>query len=123
MLREGLAVPDIDERHEAPLANELAIVLLSKGDLDGALKYSQRALSIDEKVYGPEHPTVAIRANNIGQILQDKGDLDGALQYTQRALTIFMNSYGPDNPSTKIVAGNLERMKQAMAANQAKGPK
>jgi hypothetical protein len=43
--------------------------LQAKGDLDGALQYAQRALTIDEKVYGPSHPT---DVNNIGQILQAK---------------------------------------------------
>ena len=70
-------------------------ILQAKGDLDGALRYTQRALTIDEKVYGPDHPNVAVDANNIGPILQDKGDLDGALRYTQRALTIDEKVYGP----------------------------
>ena len=73
----------------------------------------QRALKIDEKVYGPEHPNVARDTNNIGQILQAKGDLDGELSYTERALRIFESSYGSDNPSTKTVAANLEPIKQA----------
>jgi tetratricopeptide (TPR) repeat protein len=80
--------------------------------MEGALSYSQRALKIDEKVYGPDHPTVATIASNIGQILQDKGDLEGALSYSQRALKILENSYGPDNPRTKQVADNVEAIKQ-----------
>jgi hypothetical protein len=48
-------------------ANNIGQILQAKGDLDGALRYTQRALAIDEKVYGPEHPTVAIRANNSAQ--------------------------------------------------------
>jgi hypothetical protein len=51
---------------------------------------------IDEKVYGPDHPTVATIANNIGQILKDKGDLDAALSCMQRALMINEEVYGPD---------------------------
>ena len=107
VLREGLSRAELDETHEAPLANELALVLLHKGDLEGALKYEQRALSIDEKVYGPEHPTVAIFANNIGQILQDKGDLEGALQYEQRALSMDEKVYGPEHPTVAIRANNI----------------
>ena len=88
-------------------------ILHAKGDLEGALRNMQRALSIGEKVYGPEHPSVAIQFNNMGQILQDKGDLDGALRYTQRALRILEKTLGPDNPSTKIIAGNLTSIQKA----------
>ena len=90
--------------------------LKDKGDLDDALRYTQRALAINEKVYGPDHPTVATIANNIGQILQDKGDLDGALHNTERALKILEKNYGAENPQTKIVTKNLQSIK-----NQSKG--
>ena len=113
VLREGLTLADVDEKHEAPLANELALVLLHKGDLDGALKYAQRALSIDEKVYGPEHPTVAIDANNIAVILKAKGDLEGALQYEQRALSIDEKVYGPEHPTVAIRANNIGQILKA----------
>jgi len=56
-------------------------------------RYTQRALQIDEKVYGPDHPAVATRANNIGQTLLANGDLDGALAYTQRAFQTFTARY------------------------------
>jgi tetratricopeptide (TPR) repeat protein len=113
VLREGLSLAELDEKHEALLANELGLVLLHKGDLEGALKYAQRALSIDEKVYGPEHPTVAIDANNVGTILHEKGDLEGALQYEQRALTINEKVYGPEHPQVAIIANNVGQILQA----------
>src|SRR5262249_17281114 len=92
------------------------IILRDKGDLDGALRHTQRTLDINERVYGPDHPKVAILANNIGQILQAKGDLDGALRNTERALKILEKNYGTENPQTKIVAKNLQSIK-----NQSKG--
>ena len=97
---EGLrqSINSRDEKHEAIFSNQLGRALKAKGDLDGALRYTQRALAIDEKVYGPDHPDVARDANNIGLILQAKGDLDGALRYTQRSLTIGEKVYGPDHP-------------------------
>ena len=35
-----------------------------------ALTYSQRALAIWEKIYGKEHPDVAISLNNIGMLIK-----------------------------------------------------
>ena len=83
------------------------------------MEYTRRALAIDEKVYGPDHPEVATDANNIGTILQDQGDLAGALEYTRRALRILQATYGPENPQTKIVARNLAGIERALKAKQA----
>ncbi len=114
ILREGLdrLAGGEDLKHEASLANLLGLVLQDKGDLEGALSYTQRALAIDEEVFGPHHPNVAIRASNIGQILQDKGDLEGALSYTQRALAIDEEVFGPHHPNVAIRASNIGQILQ-----------
>ena len=56
-------------------------ILQAKGDLDGALKYSQRALSIDERVYGPEHPDVA--STTVATMLSDWGRLRRTFRYQE----------------------------------------
>ena len=43
-------------------------MLQSQGDLAGALQHYRRALGIAEKVFGSEHPNVAVRLNNIGLV-------------------------------------------------------
>jgi hypothetical protein len=65
----------------ATRANNIGSILKAQRDLTGALESTRRALAIDEKVYGLDHPQVARDVNNIGQILQDQGDLAGALPY------------------------------------------
>ena len=79
------------------------------------MRYTRRALAIDEKVYNPDHPEVATDADNIGRILQDQGDLAGALTYIQRALRILRATYGPGNPLTKGVSEHLAILEQALA--------
>src|SRR5205085_9839739 len=96
----------------AIIANNIGAIMQAQGDLVGALEYSRRALKIDEKVYGPDHPMVATVANNIGQILKAQGDLAGALAYLQRALKIDEKVYCPDDPSTKIIAANLRSLQE-----------
>ena len=110
-LRQSIASKE--EKNEATFSNQLGRVLKGKGDLDGALHYVQRAVTIDEKIYGPDHPQMAIRANNIGLILQAKGDLDGALRYSQRALAIDEKVYGRDHPNVAINANNIGQILQA----------
>ncbi|MGD0819985.1 MAG: tetratricopeptide repeat protein [Desulfomonilia bacterium] len=50
----------------------MGYVLSNKGDLPGALTYSQQALGIDTKVFGSDRPIVASDLKNIKQILQEE---------------------------------------------------
>ena len=52
------------------LLNDTGLFLLHRARLSEARALPERALAIDEQVYGPEHPDVARDANNIGQILK-----------------------------------------------------
>ncbi|MBI3697510.1 MAG: TIR domain-containing protein, partial [Acidobacteria bacterium] len=94
------------------LLNQAGLYLLSRAQLAEAEDALLRALAIGEKVYGPEHPTVAIRANNIGTILKAKGDLEGALRYSERALAIDEKVYGPEHPTVAIRANNIGQILQ-----------
>ena len=62
----------------------------------------RRALAIDEKSFGPDHPNVAIRLNNLAQLLQDTDRLDEAEPLMRRALAIDEKSFGPDHPDVAI---------------------
>ena len=48
----------------------------------------RRALAIDEKSYGPDHPDVAIRLNNLAQLFQATNRLAEAEPLMRRALAI-----------------------------------
>ncbi|HCR71890.1 MAG TPA: hypothetical protein DIW23_10640 [Anaerolineae bacterium] len=64
------------------------------GDLQGAKSAHERALKINEAVFGSEHPEVARAVNNLGIVLRDLGDLQGARVAFKRALPIFQKTYG-----------------------------
>ena len=55
--------------------NNLAQLLQATNRLAEAEPLMRRALAIDEKSYGPDHPNVAIRLNNLAQLLQDTNRL------------------------------------------------
>jgi tetratricopeptide (TPR) repeat protein len=90
------------------MVNNLGSVLKDLGDLGGAKAAYERALRIDEKTFGPEHPSVATDVNNLGSVLQDLGDLGGAKAAYERALAIFRKFLGEDHPNTKTVRQSLE---------------
>ena len=76
---------DADEALSAHLGN-IGIVLMLKGDLEGALKSYEEALEIDRRIDNPLGE--AHDLGDIGVVLMDKGDLDGALKSHKEALKI-----------------------------------
>jgi tetratricopeptide (TPR) repeat protein len=87
--------------------NNLAQLLQATNRLAEAEPLMRRALEIDEKSYGSDHPNVAIRLNNLAQLLQDTNRLAEAEPLMRRALEIDEKSYGPDHPNVAIDLNNL----------------
>jgi tetratricopeptide (TPR) repeat protein len=67
----------------------------------------QRALAINEAVYGPEHPEIAITLTNLGNVQQQLGEFEAARASQQRALAINEAVYGPEHPEIAITLTNL----------------
>ena len=72
----------------------------------------RRALAIDEKRAGPDHPDVAIELNNLAQLLQATNRLGEAEPLYRRALAIDEASLGPDIPTSPIDLNNLASLLQ-----------
>ena len=73
----------------------------------------RRALAIDEKSFGPDHPNVAIGLNNLAELLQATNRLAEAEPLMRRALAIDEKSFGPDHPDVAIRLNNLAQLLQA----------
>ena len=67
----------------------------------------RRALAIDERSYGPDHPDVATDLNNLAVLLQATNRLAEAEPLYRRALAIDERSYGPDHPDVASDLNNL----------------
>ena len=78
----------------------------------------RRALSIDEKSYGPDHPNVAIRLNNLAQLLEATNRLGEAESLMRRVLSIDEKSSGSDHPD---VASDLNNLAQLLKATNRLG--
>ncbi len=59
----------------------------------------ERALNIDEKAFGLDHPNVATMANNLGLVLRDMCEMEKAKNCLNRALKIDEKVFGHDHPS------------------------
>jgi tetratricopeptide (TPR) repeat protein len=97
----------------ALLMNQLGLMLAAKALHAEAEPLMRRALAIDEKSLGPDHPNVAIRVNNLASLLQDTNRLAEAEPLMRRALVIDEKSFGPDHPSVAIDLNNLALLLQA----------
>jgi len=73
----------------------------------------RRALAIDERSYGPDHPNVARDLNTLAQLLQATNRLGEAEPLMRRALAIDEHSFGPDHPDVATDLNNLALLLRA----------
>ena len=101
-------VGDLDEvaNETANLLNNTGLFFRGRAEYAEARSHYERALEIDEQVYGADHPQVAIDLNNLAGVLQDLGELAQARSHFERALEISEQVYGADHPN---VAVDLQR--------------
>jgi tetratricopeptide (TPR) repeat protein len=103
------AIPEPTTR----LMNQLGLFFQSRAEFGQAEPLMRRALGIDEKSYGSEHPNVAIDLNNLAQLLQATNRLAEAEPLMRRALGIDEKSYGSEHPNVAIRLNNLASLLQA----------
>ncbi|MBL7498152.1 tetratricopeptide repeat protein [Frankia sp. CNm7] len=89
------------------LCDRTATYLQVHGQAGEALPLFQRALAIDEAVYGPDHPEVTAGLSNLAGALRDLGRAGEALPLVRRALAIDEAVYGPDHPEVASHLNNL----------------
>ena len=89
------------------LLNALGYYLREAADYQGARAAYERALAIDEAVYGPDHPNVASRVNNLGGVLQDLGDLPGRGRPSSGRWPSTRRSLAPTIPTSPADVNNL----------------
>lgn len=97
----------IESEALCPIFGGLGLWLFYQARYSQAEPSLRRALAIDEKSYGVEHPNVAIRLNNLAQLLQDTNQLREAEPLMRRALAIDEKSYGPEHPDVATRLSNL----------------
>ena len=82
-----------------------------------------RALAIEEKILGEEHPNVATSLNNLAMLYSAQSDYPKALPLYERSLAILENALGKDHPYIATSLNNyadcleaLGKTKEAAAA-------
>ena len=70
----------------------------SKGDLQTALSYHSKALTIQEKHLNKNHQDLATTYNNIGLVCDELGDYSTALDFYSKALQIYQQNLPSNHP-------------------------
>lgn len=100
-------VPGVESvRHTADL-NNLANVYASQGRYDEAIEKLEKALQIDKKTIGKEHPDYATDLNNLANVYKSQGRYDEAIEKFEEALRIGENTIGREHPKYAIRLNNL----------------
>ncbi len=81
------------------------------GDYAKAEPLFRRALAIQEKALGLEHPDTAISLNNLAELYGTMGDYAKAEPIHRRALAICEKALGPEHPYTARSLENLAFLK------------
>src|SRR5271157_3872633 len=117
----------VDEYHlssteAARLLSQAAYYLNERARYAEAEPLMRRALAINEKALGPEHPYVASSLNNLAQLLKATNRLAEAEPLMRQALAIDEHSYGPDRPEVARDLNNLASLLRATNRQGEAGP-
>ena len=77
---------------------------------DESLRIYRQALTVFERVYGPDHPEVGGTLHNLGAALAATGSHDDAEHCYRRALAVAERTIGSDAPATALTRQNLGQL-------------
>jgi tetratricopeptide (TPR) repeat protein len=101
-----LAASKAPQTDVSPVLSDLASVYLSDQQWGLAKEAYERALEIDRRVLGDDHPKVAYRLQNLAIVAQNMGDLREAESLYRDALQREERAYGERHPETAVTKGN-----------------
>jgi tetratricopeptide (TPR) repeat protein len=101
--------------------NQVGLLLKVKAQFAEAEPLMRRALAIDERSYGPDHPNVAIRLSNLAGLLQATNRLAEAEPLMRRVVEILLNftrATGHPHPNLQAAVNNYARLLQTMGRSE-----
>jgi tetratricopeptide (TPR) repeat protein len=103
---QGLTRGRGDELEAYALSNA-ATVYCDAGEYAEAGERFERASAILEKVFGPDHPSVATSLYNLAVVYRNQGEYARAEELNKRAIAILEKVLGPNHPAVGTPLANL----------------
>jgi tetratricopeptide (TPR) repeat protein len=105
----------VASRATARLLSKAGLYLHGRAEFAEAKATHERALTIIEATFGPDHPQkVATDINDPGGMLKRPGDLAEARAACEQALAVDEAIFGPDHPKVATDMNNLGRVLHGM---------
>jgi eukaryotic-like serine/threonine-protein kinase len=98
--RRALEIARRRPSEEAATARYLArvgVTLRRQGAFDGAEPLLKEALTIRRRVFGNDHPAVALSLAHLGNLERDRGRLEAAEPFYREAVAIYQRAAGEDD--------------------------
>jgi tetratricopeptide (TPR) repeat protein len=89
--------------------------------LDEALSLLDRAIDVEQRRHGADHPTMAILFGELAKTLRNQGEKRQARMLLDRALAIQEKHFGPSDPRVALTLGELGVFLRMMNDPQAEG--
>ena len=89
-------------------------VFFLKGEYEKALEYHNKALKINNNLYGNRHPNTCSIYLWIAQDYDALGNYGEAKNYYMKAYSYYHEKYGPDDARTQKVKEDLDRVEQKL---------
>jgi len=99
-----------------------AWLLRARGAYEDSRTLLERALAIDERTLGPEHPYTANSVSDLAGLLMDQGAYEDARPLMERALANDEKMRGPEHPNTASSLYNLGTLVAYQGAYDAARP-
>ncbi len=96
-----------DDLIRANASNSQGIIRTVRGQYEEAQARYERAITLREKVLGPEHVLVMPPLNNLGNVLEELGHYKEALRIHERVVALREKTLGPQHPDLASALGNL----------------
>lgn len=110
LYRRALSILDqegVEDSHLAGLLGNMADLMWRLDRVEEAEGFALRALAIETRELGPDHPRIAGHLNTLGVIYDQGKRYDRALESYARALAIRIEALGPDHPSVATTHSNI----------------
>ncbi|MCL2053556.1 MAG: tetratricopeptide repeat protein [Oscillospiraceae bacterium] len=97
----------IEDENIADLIHNTGYIYKYLGEYDRALEFYGKALEIQEKILGKEHPDTATTYNNMAIVYDNQGEYDKALELYGQALEIKEKILGKEHRLTATTYNNM----------------
>ena len=98
------------EAYSAVALENLALLRRIEGRFEAAESLYTRALAVEEKVFGREHPEVATTLMSLAALYRARADAERAVETYRRALALLERTLGAEDPLSVEVRKQLREL-------------